>query len=103
MFGLTEVLITIAMPLILGGSADFVRVLDKLPLPLTTYLGGGSDKIIANGERDTCYPGGAIRNRCVLEGGDDICITGNLNSDCVGVFRTGIPSVGRLLESKGAV
>ncbi len=68
----------------MGDSADFVRVLDKLPLPLTTYLGGGSDKIIANGERDTCYPGGAIRNRCVLESGDDICITGNLNSDCVG-------------------
>jgi len=68
----------------MGDSADLVRVLDGLPLPLTAYLGGGSDKLIGDGERDTCYPGGSMRNRCVLEGGDDICITGNLNSDCVG-------------------
>jgi hypothetical protein len=69
---------------IMGPSGDFVEVLDRLPVPLTAYLGDGSDKIIANGERDTCYPGGAKRNRCVLGGGDDICITGDRNSDCVG-------------------
>ena len=68
----------------MGNSGDFVRVVDKLPLPLTIYLGGGSDKVVANGERDTCYPGGARRNRCTLGPGDDVCITGDRNSDCVG-------------------
>lgn len=68
----------------MGPSGDKVRVLDRLPVPLTVYLGGGSDKFIGNGERDTCYPGGAKRNRCVGGPGDDICITGPRNSDCVG-------------------
>jgi len=68
----------------MGPSGDFVEVLDRLPIPLTIYLGDGSDKFIGNGERDTCYPQGAKRNRCVGGGGNDICITGPRNSDCVG-------------------
>ena len=68
----------------MGPSGDMVEVLDRLPIPLTVYLGNGSDKFIGNGERDTCYPQGARRNRCVGGGGNDICITGPRNSDCVG-------------------
>lgn len=68
----------------MGPSGDMVRVRDRLPLPLTVYLGGGSDKFIGNDERDTCYPGGARRNRCIGHGGNDVCITGPRNSDCVG-------------------
>lgn len=68
----------------MGDNGDFVRVKKALPIPLTIYLGGGSDKFIGNGENDTCYPGGARRNRCVGGAGRDICITGNRNSDCVG-------------------
>jgi hypothetical protein len=67
-----------------GPSGDMVEVLDKLPLPLTVRLGAGSDKFIGNGERDTCYTEESRRNRCIGGGGDDICITGNQNSDCVG-------------------
>jgi hypothetical protein len=48
-----------------GPSGDMVEVLKKLPVPLTVYLGPGADKFIGNGERDTCYPGGTRRNRCV--------------------------------------
>lgn len=68
----------------MGPSGDFVEVLDRLPLPLTARLGGGSDKLIARGEPDTCYPEGSPRNRCVGGGGNDTCFTGNRNSDCVG-------------------
>jgi RTX calcium-binding nonapeptide repeat (4 copies) len=68
----------------MGPSGDMVEVLDRLPVPLTAYLGNGSDKFIGNGERDTCYSQGARRNRCVGGAGDDICITGQRNSDCVG-------------------
>jgi len=68
----------------MGPSGDMVEVLDRLPVPLTVYLGDGSDKFIGNGERDTCYPEGARRNRCIGGGGRDICITGSRNSDCVG-------------------
>ncbi|MGC1852169.1 MAG: hypothetical protein WA687_07000 [Solirubrobacterales bacterium] len=68
----------------MGPLGDFVEVLHKLPLPLTVHLGDGSDKFIGGGEPDTCYSEGARRNRCVGNGGDDICITGRLNSDCVG-------------------
>lgn len=68
----------------MGPSADFVEVLDKLPVPLTVYLGDGSDKFIGNGEPDTCYSQGAKRNRCIGRGGDDVCITGQRSSDCVG-------------------
>ena len=68
----------------MGPSGDFVEVNDHLPIPLTVYLGNGSDKFIGNGERDTCYSEGARRNRCVGGGGDDVCITGQRNSDCVG-------------------
>ena len=68
----------------MGPSGDFVEVLDRLPVPLTVRLGGGSDKFIGNGEVDTCYPEGARRNRCIGRGGNDICITGQRNSDCVG-------------------
>jgi len=68
----------------MGPSGDFVRVKERLPVPLTIYLGAGSDKFIGNGERDTCFPGGARRNRCIGGGGNDVCITGPRNSDCVG-------------------
>ncbi|MGE0066109.1 MAG: hypothetical protein AB7T48_02045 [Solirubrobacterales bacterium] len=68
----------------MGNHGDFVRVKNALPIPLTVYLGGGSDKFIGNGENDTCYSQGAKRNRCVGGPGRDICITGQKNSDCVG-------------------
>jgi Ca2+-binding RTX toxin-like protein len=68
----------------MGPSGDFVRVLSRLPVPLTVHLGAGSDKFIGNGERDSCYSEGSRRNRCVGGAGRDICITGNRNSDCVG-------------------
>lgn len=73
-----------SITIVMGPHGDLVEVLDRLPVPLTAHLGGGSDKLIANGERDTCYSEGARRNRCTLGGGDDVCITGNRNSDCVG-------------------
>jgi Ca2+-binding RTX toxin-like protein len=68
----------------MGPSGDLVRVKERLPVPLTIYLGAGSDKFIGHGERDTCFPGGARRNRCIGGGGNDTCITGPRNSDCVG-------------------
>ncbi len=73
-----------SVEIVMGPSGDLVEVLKKLPVRLVARLGGGSDKLIANGERDTCYPEGARRNRCTLGAGNDICITGNRNSDCVG-------------------
>ncbi|MBW8060345.1 MAG: calcium-binding protein [Solirubrobacterales bacterium] len=68
----------------MGPSGDMVEVLDRLPVPLTAYLGDGSDKFVGNGEPDTCYSEGARRNRCIGRGGDDVCITGQRNSDCIG-------------------
>ncbi len=68
----------------MGAANDNVEVLDPLPAPLTAYLGGGSDKLIGNAERDTCYPQGSPRNRCIGGGGNDICISGPENTDCVG-------------------
>jgi Ca2+-binding RTX toxin-like protein len=68
----------------MGGSGDFVRVAQRLPVPLIVHLGGGSDKFVGNGEQDTCYGEGSRRNRCVGGGGNDVCITGPRNSDCVG-------------------
>jgi Ca2+-binding RTX toxin-like protein len=68
----------------MGPSGDFVEVAERLPFPLTIHLGDGSDKFVGNGERDSCFPEGARRNRCVGGGGNDICITGPRNSDCVG-------------------
>jgi RTX calcium-binding nonapeptide repeat (4 copies) len=73
-----------AIELDMGPSGDFVEVLDRMPFPLTAHLGSGEDKFIGNAEKDICYPEGTRRNRCIGEGGDDICITGSLNSDCVG-------------------
>ena len=73
-----------AITIDMGPSGDMVEILDRLPAPLTVYLGGGSDKFIGNGERDTCFSQGARRNRCIGGGGNDICITGPRNSDCVG-------------------
>lgn len=68
----------------MGPEDDKVEVLDPLPIPLTAHLGAGSDKLIGNGEVDTCYSEGSKRNRCYGGGGSDICITGQKNSDCVG-------------------
>ncbi len=68
----------------MGPGNDFVQVLDPLPFTLTVHLGDGEDKFIGNAERDICYPEGSRRNRCIGEGGDDVCITGSRNSDCVG-------------------
>src|SRR5512133_913202 len=73
-----------SIEVVMGPSGDKVEVLDSMPLPVTAYLGSGSDKFIGNGEPDTCYPQGARRNRCYGGGGNDICITGPRNSDCVG-------------------
>jgi Ca2+-binding RTX toxin-like protein len=67
-----------------GPSGDFVEVLDDMPFPLTVRLGSGEDKFIGNAERDICYPEGSKRNRCIGNGGNDVCITGSRNSDCVG-------------------
>jgi hypothetical protein len=67
-----------------GPGGDRIEVLHHLPVPLTVYLGSGSDKLIGNGESDTCYPQGTARNRCIGGGGDDICISGPVNTDCVG-------------------
>ena len=68
----------------MGDAGDFIRVRDRLPVPIVARLGGGSDKFIGNGERDYCYPGAHRRNRCIGRGGNDVCITGPRNSDCVG-------------------
>ena len=73
-----------AIELDMGPRGDFVEVLDPLPFPLTVHLGSGEDKFIGNAERDICYPEGTRRNRCIGEGGNDVCITGSRNSDCVG-------------------
>ncbi len=73
-----------AIELDMGPGNDFVEVLDRLPFPLTIHLGSGEDRFVGNGEKDLCYPEGSRRNRCIGEGGDDICITGAENSDCVG-------------------
>jgi Ca2+-binding RTX toxin-like protein len=73
-----------AVEVLMGPSGDFVRVAERLPLPLTVHLGAGSDKFIGNGEKDTCYGEGSRRNRCVGGPGNDICISGPRNSDCVG-------------------
>lgn len=67
-----------------GPSSDRVEVLEKLPVSLTAYLGTGSDKLIGNGEQDTCYPQGTKKNRCIGGPGNDVCITGPRNTDCVG-------------------
>ncbi len=67
-----------------GPGSDKVEVLSPLPAPLTAHLGAGSDKLIGNSERDFCYPEGTPRNRCVGGGGNDVCISGPVNTDCVG-------------------
>jgi len=68
----------------MGPNDDKVEILDPLPVPLTAYLGAGSDKLIGNAEPDTCYPQGTRRNRCIGGGGDDVCISAPVNTDCVG-------------------
>jgi hemolysin type calcium-binding protein len=73
-----------AIELNMGDGGDFVEVLDPLPFSLTAHLGSGQDKFVGNGEVDLCYPEGSRRNRCIGEGGSDVCITGEQNSDCVG-------------------
>jgi Ca2+-binding RTX toxin-like protein len=73
-----------AIELNMGDQGDFVEVKDRLPFPLTVHLGSGQDKFIGSGERDFCFPEGSRRNRCIGEGGNDVCITGAENSDCVG-------------------
>jgi Ca2+-binding RTX toxin-like protein len=73
-----------AIEIQMGNSGDFVEVADPMPVPITAYLGGGSDKMIGNAENDTCYSQGARRNRCIGGAGNDVCITGQQNSDCVG-------------------
>jgi Ca2+-binding RTX toxin-like protein len=73
-----------ALEIDMGTQGDMVQILDRLPIPMVAHLGGGSDKLVANGERDICYSEGSRRNRCVGGPGNDICITGDRNSDCVG-------------------
>jgi RTX calcium-binding nonapeptide repeat (4 copies) len=72
------------MEIVMGPADDKIEVEDRLPMPLTVHLGAGSDKFLGNDEPDTCYSEGTKRNRCIGFGGDDVCITGELNSDCVG-------------------
>jgi Ca2+-binding RTX toxin-like protein len=67
-----------------GPANDKVEVLNKLPVPLVAYLGAGSDKLIGNGEQDSCHPQGTPRNRCIGNGGNDICVSAPVNTDCVG-------------------
>jgi hypothetical protein len=67
-----------------GPGNDKVTVLDPLPVSLTAYLGAGSDKLIGGAEADTCYPQGTPRNRCIGEGGSDVCVSAPINTDCVG-------------------
>jgi hypothetical protein len=67
-----------------GPADDKIEVLDPLPVPLTAYLGDGSDKLIGSAERDICYPQGTPRNRCIGEGGNDVCVSAPVNTDCVG-------------------
>ncbi len=69
---------------IMGPSDDKVEIESPMPFPVTAHMGAGSDKFIGNDEDDTCYSEGTKRNRCIGNGGNDVCITGNLNSDCVG-------------------
>ena len=66
----------------MGPGNDKVDVLDPLPIPLTVYLGDGSDGFHGNNESDTCYSQGAKKNRCLTGAGDDVCVTGQRNSDC---------------------
>jgi RTX calcium-binding nonapeptide repeat (4 copies) len=68
----------------MGPADDKVEVLTPLPVPLTAYLGSGSDKLIGSAEADTCYPQGSVRNRCIGGGGNDVCISAPVNTDCVG-------------------
>jgi len=67
-----------------GPSDDKVEVLSRLPVPLIAYLGAGSDKLIGNGEPDSCHPQGTPRNRCIGAGGNDVCIAAPVNTDCIG-------------------
>jgi len=73
-----------AVELVMGAENDYVEVAGTLPLPLTVHLGGGEDRFVGGAENDFCFPEGSKRNRCIGEGGDDVCITGSRNSDCVG-------------------
>lgn len=68
----------------MGPAPDKVKVLERLPVPLTVYLGAGSDKFIGNAEADACYPQETPRNRCVGGPGRDACISAPVNTDCVG-------------------
>lgn len=63
---------------------DKLRVLDRLPVPLTAYLRAGSDKFIGNAEADTCYMQGTPRNRCVGGAGNDVCRMGAGSDGCWG-------------------
>src|SRR4051812_18410240 len=53
-----------AIEIEMGPNGDLVEIADPLPVPLVAHLGGGSDKLVANGEADVCYSEGARRNRC---------------------------------------
>jgi Ca2+-binding RTX toxin-like protein len=68
----------------MGGSSDKLEVVDPLPVPLAVHLGAGSDKLIGNDEPDTCYQDATNRNRCIGNGGDDVCIGGPRRGDCLG-------------------
>src|SRR3954467_14094716 len=68
----------------MGPKGDLVKVTKTLPLPLVVHLDRGSDKFVGKGERDICFSEGSRRNRCIGNGNNDVCITGNRNSDCVG-------------------
>jgi Ca2+-binding RTX toxin-like protein len=68
----------------MGKSNDKVEVLEPLPVPLVTHLGGGSDKFIGSGEPDTCYLEGTDSSSCYGNGGNDVCISGAGGDGCYG-------------------
>ena len=71
-----------SIKVVTGPGKDKVDVLDPLPVPLSVYLGDGSDGFHGNTEPDNCHGQGTKMNRCITGGGNDVCITGQQNSDC---------------------
>ena len=67
----------------MGPSGDFVRASNRMPVPLTAYLGAGSDKFIGNAERDSATPKARAATAASAGPGDDLHHR-QQDSDCVG-------------------
>ena len=65
----------------MGPSDDKIEVLDPLPVPLTAYLGSGSDKLIGNAEADQTSAGS---DGCWGGPGPDVCRMGRGQDGCHG-------------------